>query len=60
MPEPPLEDDEDAADDDIVILEEDQERAAVRARADVLPNRIRENMPPATEDERRKIRHNHT
>ena len=59
MPEPPLEDDEDAADDDIVILEEDQERAAVRARADVLHNRIRENMPPPTEAERRKIRQNY-
>ena len=48
----PLEED----DDDILILEEDQERPEVRARANIIRDRLRQNMPPATASERRRIR----
>ena len=55
MPEPPEERDPPEDQEEIVILEEDDERAEVRARAEVLRNRLRENMPPATEAETRKM-----
>ena len=55
MPDPP----EQVPDDpvgDIIIIEDDKERLEVRARADVLRNRLRENMPPATRQESNKLR----
>ena len=56
MPEPPPEHEHDDDNDEIIILEDDQERGEVRARADVLRNRMREQMPPPTDAERRKMR----
>ena len=55
MPEPNGELDPPRPDEEIIILEDDEERADVRARAEVLRNRMRENMPPASESERRKM-----
>ena len=58
MPDPPPapadEDDEDINGD--IVLEEDLERDEIRARAVVLRDRLRNNMPPPTPSERRRIR----
>ena len=55
MPDPPPGQDDDDDGDDI-LLEEDLERAEVRARAVVLRDRLRNNMPPPTPSERRRMR----
>ena len=52
------EDEDQEEEEEIVIVEENQERAEVRARGEILRNRLRENMPPPTNEERRKIREN--
>ena len=46
------------ADDDhgVLIIEEDQERPDVLARANILRDRLRANMPPPTASERRRLR----
>ena len=52
------EDEDPEEEEQIIVVEEDQERAEVRARGDILRNRLRANMPPPTDEERRKIREN--
>ena len=59
MPDPPGDEQEDGMDDEEgLILEEDLEVAEVRAQADTLRNRLKDNMPPATPAEVRKMREN--
>ena len=56
MPDPPPGDPEEDQDEEVILLEDDVERAEVRARASVLRDRLRNNMPPATPSERDRMR----
>ena len=49
---------EEEEEEEIILLEEFEERADVRARADILRNRMRENMPPPSNAEIQKMRAN--
>ena len=44
MPEPPPDHENEDDNDEIIILKDDKERGEVRARADVLRNRMREQQ----------------
>ena len=53
--EEPPDDDQRDEDDDIIIVDDDVGRAAVRARGEVIRDRMRVNMPPPTRSESAKM-----